>query len=141
MNLHWTSVILISLAGLAAETSHAEGLDLTVENVRNDTGGVVVLVFEDAAAFDSFDYRQAIAYAEIPARPGKVSHSFPSLTKGPYAIFLFHDENGDWDVNYDATRLLEGVGSTGAPNPEDMPDFGAASVWPGNISVRLHYFE
>ncbi|MEM8555165.1 MAG: DUF2141 domain-containing protein [Pseudomonadota bacterium] len=132
---------LITLATLLPSIAPAEGLKLTVENVRNDVGSIVVLVFDKARAFNNLAYRRAVDYADIPARPGKVTHRFPELTAGPYAVFLFHDENGDWDLNYDTERLLEGVGATGAPNPEDMPDFDAASVWPGEVTVKMHYYE
>ncbi len=130
-------------AGLLAVTfplaAQAQGLDLTVEGVRNDQGAILVLVFDQAEAFDQLDYLNAVDYAEIPARAGTVSHRFPNLTTGPYAVFLFHDENSDQDLNYSATSLLEGVGATGAPGSEDDPSFEEAAVPPGPVTVTLHY--
>lgn len=126
-------------AVMSASAAMGQGLNLTVENVRNDTGAIVVLVFDNATAFESLDHEGAVDFAEIPAAPGRVRHDFPNLTGGPYAVILFHDENGDWDVNYTDERWLEGVGATGAPNPEDLPDFRQASVWPGPVTVVLHY--
>jgi len=141
MRLHRIAGLALVCAGLGAASAQAEGLTLTIEDVRNNAGTVVVLVFDDASAFDQWDYTRAVDYADIPAQAGAISHSFPNLTAEPYAIFLFHDENGDWDVTYRGDRLLEGVGASGAPNAEDMPDFAAASVGPGAVTVRLHYDE
>lgn len=117
----------------------ADGLDITVEGLRNGKGNVLILVFDNARAFDNLNVWRAVEYAAVPARTGAVRHRFDQLKRGPYAVFLFHDENGDEDLNATDTRLLEGVGATGAPNPDDMPDFAAASVWPGDIVVRVHY--
>ncbi len=99
----------------------------------------MILVFDDARAFDSLDVWSAIDYAQIPSRKGSVSHEFAGLNAGPYAVLLFHDENKDEDLNMTATQLLEGLGSTGAPSRQDEPDFKAASVWPGDVYVRIHY--
>ncbi len=117
----------------------ADGLNVTVVGIRNSKGNIVILIFDDARAFDNFDVWSAVDYVQIPSRKGNVRHEFENLTTGPYAVLLFHDENSDEDLNMTATKLLEGVGSTGAPNPQDEPDFNAASVWPGDVSVRIHY--
>lgn len=117
----------------------ADGLNVIVDGIRNAKGNVVILIFDDARAFDSLDAWSAIDYAHVPSRKGSISHEFSDLNAGPYAVLSFHDENRDDDLNMTATRLLEGVGSTGAPNPQDEPDFKAASVWPGDVRVRIHY--
>ncbi len=126
---------LMALATPAA----ADGLNVTVDGIRNAKGNIVILVFDNARAFDSLDVWSAIDYAQIPSRKGSVSHEFAMLNAGPYAVLLFHDENKDQDLNMTATNLLEGLGATGAPHPEDEPDFNAASVWPGDVRVRIHY--
>ena len=99
----------------------------------------MVFVFDSVKTYDAFDYMAAVDYAEVPARKGHVQHNFKSLTKGPYAIVLIHDENNDDDLNYTDTHLLEGLGATGAPNPTDVPSFKQASVFPGAVTVRIHY--
>lgn len=131
--------LTVSTALATAGQAHAEGLTITAENVRNNRGTIIVLVFDEARAFDRLNYLRAADYAEVPARAGDVEVSFPGLRSGPYAVFLFHDENGDQDVNYRNGRLLEGIGATGAPNPDDDPSFAEAAVTPGRASVILHY--
>lgn len=131
--------VTILLAAIGASAASAQGVTLTVEDVRNDRGQIVVLVFDHPKAFHYLAYEWAVDYAVLPAQTGSVSHRFADLTSGPYAVFVYHDENADWDVTHDGSRLLEGVGASGAPNPDDMPDFSAASVWPGPVSVTLQY--
>jgi len=131
----------IALSSLVAQDAIVQGVILTVQNVRNDRGQIVVLIFDHAEAFAYLAYNWAVGYAAMPAQPGRVSYSFADLTAGPYAIFVFHDENEDWDVSHNGRRLLEGVGASGAPSPQDMPDFFEATVGPGPVRVTLHYDE
>lgn len=132
--------LLVALLTLALPLpTLAEGIALTVEGLRNDRGKVLVVVFDQARAFNRLKFSRAVDFAEIPARAGKVRHNFVGLNAGPYAIFLFHDENGDEDLNRKGNHLLEGLGATGAPNPEDDPDFAQAAVFPGPVTVRVHY--
>ena len=134
------SLLALAFAIMTLATpAAADGLNVTVDGIRNAKGNVVILVFDNARAFDSLDVWGAVDYAQVPSRIGSVSHEFSNLNAGPYAVLLFHDENKDEDLNMTATKLLEGLGSTGAPNPEDEPDFKAASVWPGDVRVRIHY--
>ncbi len=135
------------LAGFAATVAAtaiatpalAEGLTLTVDGVRNADGNVVVMVFDHPEAYEYLEWRYAVQLAEIPARPGQVTHHFPDLTEGPYAIFVFHDENGDRDLNYDNDRLLEGVGASGEQTFDAT--FAEAAVGPGTVMVPLYYDE
>lgn len=126
---------------MSATTAQAGGLNLMVDGLRNANGAVVVLVFDDKTAFEQLDYRNAVDYAVIEARPGQVTHSFPDLTSGPYALFVYHDENGDMDVNFQGQRLLEGIGASGAPTATSYPGFAEAAVPPGDVTVRVFYDE
>ena len=123
----------------AAAPAAAQGLNLTVDGIRNAKGSVLVLVFDDARAFEQLDWMNAVQFADIPARSGRVSHRFADMTGGPYAVFVLHDENGDQDLNYSGERLLEGIGATGVTTSTPYPNFAQAAVWPGNVSVRLYY--
>lgn len=134
-------LLALCLSAFAGRASADTGVNLTIEGVRNANGSIIILVFDDAAAFERLNYRNAVALAEIDAAPGNVGHTFDQLTDGPYAIFLFHDENGDDDLNIEGGRFLEGVGASGAPNRGDNPDFPQASFLPGDITIQLHYDE
>lgn len=132
-------LVLAFCAATLSQAALADGVTLTVEGLRNNRGNVLVAVFDQARAFDGLRFEKAVDYAEIPARKGQVTHTFPRLTSGPYAIFLFHDENGDEDINYQGNTLLEGIGASGAPNREDDPSFAQAAFPPGPVRVRVHY--
>ena len=131
----------VAAASMIATPAFADGLKLTIEGIRNMNGSVVVLVFDEKRAFERLNWREAIQYADIPARAGSLSHNFPDLTAGPYAIFVFHDENGDQDLNYNDERFLEGVGASGATMQTPEPTFAEASVMPGDVTVRIFYSE
>lgn len=130
---------LILSAALLPLCALADGVTLTVEGLRNDQGQVLVAVFDQAQAFDSLNFDKAVDFAAVPASKGQVVHQFPSLTAGLYAIFLFHDENSDQDLNFNGNTLLEGLGASGAPTPGDNPGFTAASFLPGPVRIMVHY--
>ena len=131
----------VAAAVMIATPAFAAGLNLTVDGVRSTNGSIIVLVFDQKRAFEQLKWRNAIQYADIPARVGSLSHNFPDLTAGPYAIFVFHDENGDQDLNYNDERFLEGVGVSGATAQTPSPTFADASVMPGDVTVHIFYGE
>jgi len=135
----------LTLGAVAAITTAspaaAEGLNLTIDGIRNANGSVLVLVFENARAFEELDWTNAVQFADIPARSGRVSHRFADMTGGPYAIFVMHDENGDQDLNFSGQRLLEGIGASGVTESTPYPTFAQAAVGPGNVSVQIYYDE
>ncbi|GLQ27958.1 DUF2141 domain-containing protein [Sulfitobacter pacificus] len=133
------AVLSLCIGTFADRASAESGINLIVEGVRNEHRNILVLVFDNAAGFETLNYETVVDIAEIKAQSGSVRYTFGQLNEGPYAIFLFHDENGDDDLNTKGGRLLEGIGATGAPNRNDEPDFMGASVMPGNVTVRLHY--
>lgn len=117
------------------------GLSLEIVDVRNEQGNVLITVFDVEAAYESYDYELALAYRIVPAQPGTIRVHFPRLTNGPYAVSLFHDENGDYDLNFDGLNPLEGYGTSGASDPYYEPTFEQASVWPGQVTVEMHYLR
>ncbi len=131
----------VAAVTMIATPALADGLNLTVDGVRNTNGSIIVLVFDKKRAFEQLNWRNAVQYADIPARTGSLSYSFPDLTTGPYAIFVFHDENGDRDLNYNDERFLEGVGASGATASIPEPTFAQAAVTPGDVTVQIHYDE
>ncbi len=132
-------IAAIVAAAAVATPALAGGLNLTVEGVRNAKGSVLALVFDNANAFDQLDWSSAVQYADIPAQAGRVSHRFPDLEGGPYAVFVFHDENGDQDLNTSGKRVLEGIGATGVTSLIPYPAFSQAAVAPGDVTVHIYY--
>ncbi len=136
----WAASTLSSHAA-AENTNVSAGLTLQVTDIRNDKGKIIVLVFDDAAAFQSDDVNKAVAYQEVNAAQGTLEIDFANLTEGPYAVSLFHDENGDYDFNMVDGYPLEGYGISGASGPLDEPDFQKAAVTLGTVTIRVFYLD
>ena len=124
----------------ASETVSA-GLVVEITDVRNESGTVILVVFDDIDAFENYDYEGAKAYAELAAKSGTVQVRFPELGTGLYAVSAFHDENEDNEFNMDGMYPLEGYGTSGARGPYHEPTFGEASVGTGRVSVRMYYLK
>lgn len=123
-----------------ADETVAEGVSVIVTKVRNDQGKILIAVFDDADAFAEYDYDRAVGYVELPAEKGRVEARFPYLTGGPYAVSLFHDENGDYDFNMRGSTPLEGYGTSGARDAFHEPSFTVASTKKRRIPVKMYYF-
>ena len=128
-------------SGTIDSVTRDTGLQVEITHVRNDQGKVIVLVFDDEGAYNEYDYNRAVAYAETAASTGTVEARFPELDAGPYAIALWHDENGDYDLNMDGDIPLEGYGTSGAKTMYDEPTFRQASVNRGRVAVRMFYLD
>ncbi len=126
-------------SGQPESTDGSPGPLVEITHVRNDTGKIVVLVFDDADAFGSLEFSRAVAFTEIPAQTGVARARFPELSEGTYAVALFHDENGDYDLNMDGDYPVEGYGTSGAESAYDEPDFDEAAVSTSPVAVRMHY--
>lgn len=119
----------------------AANLTVEIKGIRHARGKIVVLLYGDAASFNSSDYESAIDYAEIDARTGTQTHEFSDLVSETIAVTIFHDENGDGQFNMAGELPLEAYGTSGATGPYDMPSFSAAQVANGHVAIQLHYPE
>ncbi len=121
------------------ESAHHDGLSVAVQGLRSNDGQLIVLVYDDEEAWNSFDMEGLVGYRALaPADAAQVAH-FPELTEGPYAVALHHDINGNGDFDMSGEVPLEGYGLSGATGPADEPSFKRASVAPGHVAIQLHY--
>ena len=120
--------------------SSASALTLVVEGIRSAEGKVLVMVFDQEAAYAAYDYSKAAGYQEANAKQASLRFDFPSLTNGPYAIFVMHDENNDLQLNEVDGYPIEGFASSGASGKYDEPSFKQAAVAEGNYKLQLIYF-
>jgi uncharacterized protein (DUF2141 family) len=114
-------------------------LNLRVIGVANRRGTIIVLVFDDARAFAAYDHTEAVGYAEAAASMGAIEMKVPVFGEGPYAIFSYHDANGDAQLNMRGARPLEGYGYSGGIDPYAPPSFEQAAIVSGNATIRLVY--
>lgn len=135
----WLASMATAPAVSAAPKASAASLSVALEDVRNDQGKVIVLIFDDWAAYAAFDFAQAAGYREVDAAGGRLQMDFPDLDAGPYAVFAFHDENGNQDLDMDGQIPLEGYSVSGDGALYDEPTFDQAAVPAGRISMRMLY--
>jgi len=136
----WIASQVPSSPADAAGTEPSEaGLSVKIKGLRNDTGKVIVMVFDDGDAYEIEDYENAVAYQEVEARSGLNAFTFPKLKAGPYAIVAFHDENGDRDLNMDGETPTEGYATSGAIDAYDTPNFKRAAVPASEVTIDMHY--
>ena len=131
----------VATAAPLVDVSDGPSLSVEITGLRNASGQVIVLVFDEEGAFADFDYRKAVGYDEIDAVRGGVKAAFSDLETGPYAVMVFHDENGDRDLNLEGELPLEGFAISGAADAYDAPSFRQAAVASGAVRLKLHYFE
>lgn len=84
-------------------TANAQSLEIEVANIRNDKGSVLLMIRTDDGA--------APIYRMEPARTAGVTFRVDSLTAQHAEISLFHDENGNYELDKDEQGMpREGFG-------------------------------
>lgn len=116
-------------------------MKIVIDGVRNNRGKIHIALFDKASAFDNYEYTQAIDYRELPARKGSISVDFFNLEEKPYAISLFHDENGNQEFDTTNGYPLEGYGTSRATNAYEELKFHRASIQPGLINIEIFYTD
>lgn len=137
----WLASQAHSVSSDAAVMSYPSGVSVTLEDVRNNRGNVVVMVFGDRDSYMAYDVKQAVGYLETPARQGTVRVSFPALKTGPYAIAAFHDEDSNQDFKMGDAWPLEGYATSGATDIYDTPTFRRATIRGAMVSMKMYYAE
>lgn len=132
-----------SKAEIPAPSKSASGAHLTVsiDGIRNTKGKIYVMVFDNAAAFASYDYQRTVGFAELPASVQRVATEFPDLSGKAYAISVFHDENGNQQFDMSGGYPTEGYGTSRAKSAYDDLEFHQARVKPGPIRVKIFYLK
>lgn len=82
-------------AALIAPVAQAGPLTIKFENIKTQQGAIRLGVY-DAAGYDS---GKAVTGADVPVDAASVSVTLEGLAPGEYGIKLFHDVNGDGEMN------------------------------------------
>lgn len=129
----------IQAGELATGSEDASGLTVNITGIRPGAGKVLVMIFDDKAAWEGFDAQQMVAYREFAPTEHQAEIVFESLTGGPYAIALWHDEDGEGDLDMQAGYPLEGYGTSGARDAYDEVPFSRAAMAPGLVRIKMYY--
>ncbi len=92
---------LTALSLLAMTAVHADQLTVIVENVQSDEGNLMIAI-GDESSFTTPEGAEPTEHAVqiiLPARSGSVSFSTDVLPAGDYAVTVFHDENGNSELD------------------------------------------
>ncbi len=129
-------------ASSTGEASDA-GLVVTLHGVRDDNGQIVVMAFDNAAAFDALDYESAAGYIALPASTSPQRVDFPDLNRNYYAIVAFHDENNDFVLNTDENWIpQEGYAISGLNDLMEAPVFEYSLISPGfPVDLAMFYWR
>ncbi|UEM20572.1 DUF2141 domain-containing protein [Skermanella mucosa] len=140
------AVLLGAFAIGAAPAARAADIEITIRNVRDGQGHIMVALYADEAGYDA---RRQSAGCMLPAAGGagesgrEVKAVFVGLPEGRYGIAVYHDLDGDGKLG---TNLLGiptepfGFGND-APVRLSRPGFAETAVTlsavPASTSVTL----
>jgi uncharacterized protein (DUF2141 family) len=141
-----TAVLAALLVGAEARADGpATGaIAVTVVGARSDAGQICVALYDSADAFPKADRRRKLSCAAITS--GRAVVVFAGLAPGDYAVYAFHDEDGDRTLETNWIGMpKEGVGtSRGAKGFMGPPKFDDAKLAvkagpPAAIRISLKY--
>ncbi|KAA0680798.1 DUF2141 domain-containing protein [Azospirillum brasilense] len=109
-------------------------LTVTVQGVRNGDGQIVLAVCEEAA----YPAGRCAFRVTAPAAEGSVRVAVPDVPPGIYALRVYHDENGNRQLDRNLLGLpWEGFGfGNDAPVSLAPPNFRDAAVTVGENGVE-----
>lgn len=137
--------IALGISNSAPASANLKGnLTIEVNELKNQRGLICFKVFAGAKGFPNGDEsavrRQCQKIQQTP-----VSVTFSNLNSGSYAVAVFHDLNGDRQLNRNALGIpTEGYGFSRNPAVRTgPPQFGAAAIvlaGPSTqIQIRMQY--
>ncbi|MGI9280391.1 MAG: DUF2141 domain-containing protein [Endozoicomonas sp.] len=100
-------------------------LKLIITNIRNDKGIIYGAIFDNKDIFEMADYEQAAIQFVIKPESIGVEQSF-NLPEGDYAVFVFHDENKNMDLDSKGMIPTEGYAYSQNAGRNDLPSFADA---------------
>lgn len=116
--LHLLLTTALALASLAAS---AKTLEVTVADIRNDKG--TILVMAKVAG------QEQPVYGMAAAKAGKVVVTLEGLDADMAEVSLFHDEDGDYKMKMGDRGPVEGYAMKKCKLPEDR----------SSVTLKLYY--
>lgn len=83
------ALALTSLLGFSQDEATGITITVTIDNVKNDTGKVIMSLHTS----ETFMKGKGIQDADTEIKDGKVTITFENVLPGEYAIMALHDEN------------------------------------------------
>lgn len=140
-----TRKTLTTLAALgltfAAGAAHAATLTVAVTGIEKVEGAIMLAMFDAAEAYGGAG--APVRSVRIPVSGAEVTTTFEDLPAGRYAIKLYHDANGNGEMDTNMVGLpIEGYGFSGnggrfGPPAWDDAAFEVSEDGGNTISIRL----
>lgn len=106
---------------LATVAASAKTLEITVSDVRNDKGKILVMA--------KVAGREQPVYAMSTAKTGKVAVTLEGIDADVTEVSLFHDEDGDYKMKMGERGPVEGYATRKCKLPEEH----------NTATLRLYY--
>lgn len=128
-------LVLAAFTALAASSAVAADLTVTVQGVRNSDGTIRIALYDGDQGFPKEG--KPVAMQAQNASKGALVFVFPRLQPGNYAVTLFHDENGNEELDSNLFGIpTEGYGfSNDARGTMGPPSFTDAAIEIGPSDV------
>lgn len=142
-----TLVIAAAVLTLSASFAFAADLTLSMQDIRNDKGRMLVAIFDKESAFSTHNADEAYAVFSLAAQKGKQKLTLHDFPAGNYAISLHHDENGNGQFDLNKNKFpLEGFGySNNVGADKEVTPFSEASFAHGDAdtvqAIKLVYIK
>jgi len=130
--------LIISTTLSFAQTEKGQDITVTIENISNSRGHVIIGLH----TVDSFMKSNGIQNAESKVKDGKVVVTFKNVTPGHYALLALHDENDNKRMDFEPNGMpLESYGISNNPMLMGPPTFtdGKFEVTDKNIEVAIKF--
>ena len=135
-------VFAVIAAGLAT-WAHASAADLTitVSAIEEERGAIMLAIYDAAEAYNGGG--PAMKGARIDVTGNEVSITFDDLPPGRYAIKLYHDANGNGELDTNMMGLpteaygFSGEGGSMGPPPFEKAAFEVVAGEDNAVTVRL----
>jgi uncharacterized protein (DUF2141 family) len=126
--------------GLFMAAAHAGDLTVTISDIREAKGSLMVSVVNSDAAWNNA--AAPIAVKKVPAAQGEVKLQFKDLAPGTYAVQVMHDENENQKLDSNFLGIpIEGYGFSNNPNVMRKAHYDEARFEVGadaaSITIRL----
>lgn len=129
------------ISSLWTLSSHAESvMKVEISNIRSGTGSIYLLAFAEAKDFKSLDERALVGFATAKAQSGSLKLVLEDIPSGCCALFAFHDENNNKDLDLTAGIPVEGYAFSGGKKDGEQPDFDKAIVRTSSTNLPLIYW-
>lgn len=132
-------MLALALLALPASLAQAGELRIAVENIAGNDGHVRVALYGEGSKFLKSGQEEAASFRI--ASPGTMTFSFPDLAAGRYGVAVFHDANGNGELDSNLLGIpTEGVAFSNAARanfgPPSFADVAVTVPDEGAVTTR-----